>query len=422
MKVRILVVDDDENVLREIQQSLAGLPNYEVVPARNAVEALNELGRGGIDLIVVDYLLGSPLQGDELIRIIRREASYRHVYSETPIILMTGSKGEAELKLSMVSLGVETHLKKDGWGILLTKIFSLLPDNGTDGRGDRLGEAEAAVGDPSYVYEGCEWYNPELPHMKEGTESEISQHEFKIALITATQTELKQVLFKLLPLKGKKSIYRLHKDMETYYFGRFGKFNAVVAKCELGAISPLSSAQTTRSVIEDWNPKALIMVGIAFGKDMEKQRPGDVVVATQLILYELQRVGRDDSIFRGQIPSTGLTLINRFCNVIGWEFRRPDGSRVEMHPGPMLTGEKLVDNPKVKKELFDKYKQAIAGEMEGAGVYASSIRNKIDWILVKGIADWGDGKKHHKYQQMASAAATDLALYVMNDESALSGL
>ena len=30
--------------------------------------------------------------------------------------------------------------------------------------------------------------------------------------------------------------------------------------------------------------------------------------------------------------------------------------------------------------------------MEAAGLYASATRAKLDWIVVKGVSDWGDGK------------------------------
>jgi nucleoside phosphorylase/CheY-like chemotaxis protein len=419
--LKVLVVDDEERVLEGVRRAFAGISGYEVIPANNATEALKELNDNDIDVIVVDYLLGPPLQGDELIKIIRREERLKHKYANTPIIMMTGTRGETEIKFSMVQLGVEPHQKKEGWGSLLTKIFSLCQAK-TDKKSKALvASVEDAVGDPIYIYDGIDWYNPNVVNIKEISKSDISKTNIELAIVVATHTELSQVLFRLLPLKGRKAICKLIEETDTYYLGKFGRFNTVVVKCEMGSVGPLSSEQTTRSVIEAWEPKAVVMVGIAFGRDIEKQKPGDVIVGKEIILYESERVGAED-VFRGQIPSAGITLINRFSNAVGWEFKRPDDTPVEIHSGTMLSGEKLVDDPIFKKGLFDKHKQAIAGEMEGAGVYASSFRKKIDWILVKGVADWGDGKKHNKYQKLAAAAAVHLALYVMSDKSALSGL
>lgn len=30
--------------------------------------------------------------------------------------------------------------------------------------------------------------------------------------------------------------------------------------------------------------------------------------------------------------------------------------------------------------------------MEGAGIASAATRNKVDWILIKGICDWGENK------------------------------
>ncbi|MDO9066992.1 MAG: hypothetical protein Q7W05_00875 [Deltaproteobacteria bacterium] len=60
--------------------------------------------------------------------------------------------------------------------------------------------------------------------------------------------------------------------------------------------------------------------------------------------------------------------------------------------------------------------------MEAAGLYASAARKKLDWIVVKGVADWGDGKKHKKYQKLAAAASCSLAHFVFSDPNSLEGI
>src|SRR5205814_8380131 len=67
----------------------------------------------------------------------------------------------------------------------------------------------------------------------------------------------------------------------------------------------------------------------------------DVLVASQVISYEPQRVGEEQVVPRGPITPASTTLLNRFENVPHWSFCRPDGSRCERHVGPLLSGEKL---------------------------------------------------------------------------------
>ncbi len=85
-----------------------------------------------------------------------------------------------------------------------------------------------------------------------------------------------------------------------------------------------------------------------------------------------------------------------------------------IHIGPILSGEKLVDNAEFKAKLFGQFPQAIGGEMEGAGLGAASGRGGTAWILVKSICDWGDGQKHKQHQPLAAAASASLVHHVLN--------
>jgi 5'-3' exonuclease len=72
------------------------------------------------------------------------------------------------------------------------------------------------------------------------------------------------------------------------------------------------------------------------------------------------------------------------------------------------------------------FPQAIGAEMEGAGVYAAcKNRNVTEWILVKGICDYGDGNKgvgKVKRQNLAAKCATSLSLKVFGSKIAFSAI
>jgi nucleoside phosphorylase len=58
--------------------------------------------------------------------------------------------------------------------------------------------------------------------------------------------------------------------------------------------------------------------------------------------------------------------------------------------------------------------EAIGGEMEGAGLYAACYRAHVDWIIVKAICYWADGKKDlnkDKQQQLAAENAAKFVLF-----------
>lgn len=101
---------------------------------------------------------------------------------------------------------------------------------------------------------------------------------------------------------------------------------------------------------------------------------------------------------------------------------RPDGSMCKLIIGPILSGEKLVDDPTFKAMLFRNFPAAVGGEMEGAGLCAASGRVGTAWILIKSICDWGDGKKHKQHQALAAAAAASLVHFVLFQKTVLSSI
>ena len=80
----------------------------------------------------------------------------------------------------------------------------------------------------------------------------------------------------------------------------------------------------------------------------------------------------------------------------------PPGVRV--WPGLLLSWDVLVDSAALREGLKAHYRDAQGGEMEGAGVYAPSVRTGTEWIVVKGICDWGQDK-NSRAQEPAAAHA-----------------
>ena len=273
-----------------------------------------------------------------------------------------------------------------------------------------------------YDLEAQPWHSP-LPEVKDVQSSDLESfaEEVDVVVMTATLTELSAVLRRLLPLPRKKAVLKGPIEQETYYLGRFGDSTAAVTKCRMGSIGPSSAILATEHALKAWRPRAVVMVGIAFGANANKQRIADVLVATEIISYEPQRVGRTVS-FRGQNIPTTPTLLNRFENALDWTFKRPDGTKCNHLNGPILSGEKLVNDVSFKQSLLDHYPQAIGGEMEGVGLGAVSLRNGVPWILVKGICDWADGRKGDKHQPLAAAAAASLAHFVLSQKDIFHGL
>lgn len=101
-KERILVVDDERNIVELIKYNLEK-EGYEVICAYDGIEAVNIAKQDRPDLIILDIML--PGQGGlEVTRILRREM-------RTPIIMAT-AKGEEIDKILGLELGADDYVPK----------------------------------------------------------------------------------------------------------------------------------------------------------------------------------------------------------------------------------------------------------------------------------------------------------------------
>lgn len=280
---------------------------------------------------------------------------------------------------------------------------------------------ELLADDPNYDYSSQTYHNPDFPKFNSiSLDDALEQMQPAITLVVATEVELKQALYLLKPQQGE-HIDRVSYGLSTYYLGKFGHFPTVIVRSTMGIEGPTGATLTVNDVIQRWHPKVVVMPGIAFGRSKEKHGPGDVLIASAVIPYEDQRVGKE-VVFRAAIPPSSPVLYNRFINALGWKFFRPDKTLVSTHYGHLLSGSKLVDDPVFKQLLFDKHPTAIGGEMEGSGVYAAAAANNVHWIVVKAVCDWADGQKHKNFQELAAASAMSLCEHVFSDPHALDGI
>ncbi len=81
-KARVLVVDDDLNLLDLLNDTL-NVIGYETVPAHGGIEALERLKQGRYDVMVTDIKM-PDLDGIQLLKKVRRQ------YPDMPVLFITG--------------------------------------------------------------------------------------------------------------------------------------------------------------------------------------------------------------------------------------------------------------------------------------------------------------------------------------------
>ncbi len=166
---------------------------------------------------------------------------------------------------------------------------------------------------------------------------------------------------------------------------RGGGFDGcVIIRTEMGSRSPSSAQFVVADAIRDVCPMYLLMLGIAFGLKEDKSALGDILVATSVTDYEPARIGVDETVQRGPtyLPDTQMLAKARVVAE----------ARSNVHFGEVLSGEKLVDEPRFREILKKMFPNAIGGEMESAGLASACHRYQARWLLAKAICDWGQNK------------------------------
>jgi two-component system KDP operon response regulator KdpE len=102
MSARILVVDDEPQILRALQTNLRGA-GYDVVTAANAEDALAEAAMRPPDAVILDLVLPDG-HGTEVARQLRR-------WSHAPILVLS-AVGDEQEKVAALDAGADDYVTK----------------------------------------------------------------------------------------------------------------------------------------------------------------------------------------------------------------------------------------------------------------------------------------------------------------------
>lgn len=285
--------------------------------------------------------------------------------------------------------------------------------------------------DPIYNYSGCDYATPLDPQTSNVHYDRLNENEkvVDVVVVVATPTERKQTTRLMQPLSSRRAVLLVWGNKEDYYLGMFGKHRTTIVQCEMSDDGKKGSTLVIHDACMIWKPRAVLLVGIAFAADKSTQGPADLMIGSYIYPYAHQRVERKH--FKSRMPPVPLdgTLFSNMTSFsTSFSFMRPDRTTVEIHKGSILSAPFLMDDAVTKKKLIDMarkvgLKDVVGGEMEGVGLVSSGERDHVPTALVKGVSDWGDGKKRESdYQNMAAAAAAKFVHEFLSLDVALDGL
>jgi DNA-binding response OmpR family regulator len=158
----ILLVDDDAALL-EVMTIVLSSEGYRVVTAADGAEALREIGRDGLDLVILDVML-PRISGFEVLKKIREK-------SDVPVVMLT-AKSQSVDKVVGLELGADDYITKPfDTKELLARIRAILR---------RFGRQEGKSGDGTLRLGPLVLDPSGYTVTKDGESLELTPTEFKI--------------------------------------------------------------------------------------------------------------------------------------------------------------------------------------------------------------------------------------------------
>lgn len=190
-----------------------------------------------------------------------------------------------------------------------------------------------------------------------------------------------------------------------------------------------SAAVIAERAIEEFSPIAVVFVGVA-GALWDTTKLGDVVFASHVYAYH-GGTSEDDGLKarpRAWEAGHGLSQLGmHLARLDDWPDTPPGATdRPRVHFGPIAAGD-IVQNSKISAEarwIREHYNDALAIEMEAAGVAQAGHLSSAQVAIIRGISDYADGTKNSsndrnwqpRAAENAAAFATRLAAELMTDK------
>ncbi|MEU0395881.1 hypothetical protein ABZ208_24460 [Streptomyces sp. NPDC006208] len=199
-----------------------------------------------------------------------------------------------------------------------------------------------------------------------------------------------------------------------------------VALAEIGDGNQAAAVLTERAV-RLFRPRAVVFVGVA-GALKDDIQLGDVVVATHVYAYHGGKEENGRFLARPRVWPIRheLEQLAKHVRRTGSWTRLLPPSPGDRHPAvhlkPIAAGEVVLNSAgsPLKRQLRQHYQDAVAIEMEGAGVaHAAHLNAALPALIVRGISDRADGRKYDAdaegWQRVAARNAAALAFSTLRE-------
>jgi nucleoside phosphorylase len=203
------------------------------------------------------------------------------------------------------------------------------------------------------------------------------------------------------------------------------------------------SAAAASEAVFAFSPRCMLLVGIAAGIK-GKVKLGQVVLSERIVAYELASLelnkdGMTTEVRRPEITRVGHSIhqdlvayqgreacnrVDALCSVIQ-DAKQADAVDIqslglsasdvarwaEITTSTIASGEKLLRSEnKLRAIRLNIHGKTEVGEMESAGFVTVCLRSNVDWLVIRGISDFGDSLKSDHFHSLASIRAAASAV------------
>lgn len=208
-----------------------------------------------------------------------------------------------------------------------------------------------------------------------------------LGIIGAMSEEL-EILLKDMELESTEVKARM-----TFHKGRLWGKDVVAVVCGIGKVN---AAVCTQLLVSEYNVTSVINVGVAggIGKDIY---PGDVVVGTNLVQYDMDTTAFGDPF--GQIPR--MDTFDFKCDERLVEVAKAactEAGTFKTFSGRIVSGDMFVASIE-KIQWLEKEFGALACEMEGASIAHVCYLNNTPFVVIRSISDNANNGAHMDFEK-----------------------
>lgn len=197
-----------------------------------------------------------------------------------------------------------------------------------------------------------------------------------------------------------------------------------------GMAGNVGAATITATLLSEFKPKLVIMLGIAAGM-REKVALGDVVISDRVVAYEGAALENGQSQARPETYRPVFGIQQKITTYLAspltvreriraareaQSLQMPESSEIgavtkDLMPkaATIASGEKLLRDPVKFKQLRGLQGKIEIAEMEAVGIFTACETHGVPCLVIRGISDFGDTTKDNQFHDLASRAAAIVA-------------